>query len=184
MKVVPTPLSGLLEIYPTIYNDDRGWFYESYKKESFVAAGMDYTFVQENQSFSKKGVIRGLHFQREPFAQAKLAAVIYGKVLDVVVDLRPESKTFGQVYSCVLDSERRNMLMVPDGFAHGFSALEDSMFQYKCSNFYHKASEGGIIWNDPQLNIDWQVKNPIVSEKDQVLPTLEEYLRKSLISRG
>lgn len=183
MQVVETPFEGLVEIIPTVYKDDRGWFYEFYKEQNFKAAGIDYTFLQENQSFSKKGVIRGLHFQRQPHAQAKLVSVISGKVLDVVVDLRPASKTFGEVYYCELDSERHNMLMVPDGFAHGFSALEDSIFFYKCSRVFHKESESGIIWNDPQLEINWQVDTPIVSEKDQLLPTLEELLRNSLISR-
>src|SRR5690606_10752642 len=182
MQVIETPFEGLLEIIPTLYQDSRGWFYESFKETTFKAAGINYRFVQENQSFSRKGVIRGLHFQRDPHAQAKLASVLMGKVLDVVVDLRPASRTFGQVYTCVLDSVRRNMLMVPDGFAHGFAALEDSFFFYKCSNFYHKESESGIIWNDPQLAINWQVENPIVSEKDQLLPTLDELLRKSVIS--
>ncbi|HLT75439.1 MAG TPA: dTDP-4-dehydrorhamnose 3,5-epimerase [Ohtaekwangia sp.] len=182
MQVIETPFEGLLEIIPTLYQDSRGWFYESFKETTFKAAGINYRFVQENQSFSRKGVIRGLHFQRDPHAQAKLASVLMGKVLDVVVDLRPASRTFGQVYTCVLDGVRRNMLMVPDGFAHGFAALEDSFFFYKCSNFYHKESESGIIWNDPQLAINWQVENPIVSEKDQLLPTLDELLRKSVIS--
>jgi dTDP-4-dehydrorhamnose 3,5-epimerase len=134
--------------------------------------------VQENTSFSKKGVIRGLHFQHAPHAQGKLVTVLHGKVVDVVVDLRPGSKTFCKVYYLELDSEKRNMLMVPEGFAHGFAALEDSIFYYKCTNFYNKASESGIVWNDPQLNIQWPASNPIVSEKDQVLPTLEELLRK------
>jgi dTDP-4-dehydrorhamnose 3,5-epimerase len=183
MQVIETPFAGLVEIIPALYRDDRGWFYESYKESTFKAAGIDYTFVQENQSFSRKGVIRGLHFQRYPHAQAKLASVITGRVLDVVVDLRPASGTFGQVYSCILDGERRNMLMVPDGFAHGFAALEDSLFFYKCSQFYNKESESGIIWNDPQLNIDWMVDDPLVSEKDQLLPSLDELLRKSVISR-
>jgi dTDP-4-dehydrorhamnose 3,5-epimerase len=184
MQVIQTPFEGLIQLIPTLYQDDRGWFYESYKETTFRQFGINYNFVQENQSYSRKGVIRGLHFQRAPYAQAKLASVSIGKVLDVVVDLRPGSTTFGQVYSCVLDSERRNMLMVPDGFAHGFSALEDTIFHYKCSNYYHKESEGGIIYNDPQLNIDWVVKDPIVSAKDLKLPTLEEFVRKSVISRG
>jgi dTDP-4-dehydrorhamnose 3,5-epimerase len=182
MQVLETPLAGLVEIIPTVFKDSRGWFYESYKETSFKAAGIDYNFVQENQSFSRKGVIRGLHFQHPPYAQAKLACVLLGRVLDVVVDLRPASKTFGEVYSCILDSERRNMLMVPEGFAHGFSALEDSYFFYKCSNFYHKESEAGIIWNDPQLKINWMVDSPLVSDKDQMLPTIDELLRKSVIS--
>jgi dTDP-4-dehydrorhamnose 3,5-epimerase len=183
MQVIQTPLEGLVEIIPSLYHDDRGWFYEFYKETTFRAAGIEYSFPQENQSFSKKGVIRGMHFQKHPFAQAKLASVLVGKVLDVVVDLRPASKTFGQQYSVILDGERRNMLMVPDGFAHGFCTLEDTLFYYKCSNVYDKASESGIVWNDPTLKIDWPVKNPIVSEKDRQLPTFEELLRKSVISR-
>jgi dTDP-4-dehydrorhamnose 3,5-epimerase len=178
MQVIQTPFEGLFQLIPTLFEDERGWFYESYKETTFRSLGINYNFVQENQSYSKKGVIRGLHFQNEPFAQAKLASVLAGKVLDVVVDLRPESETFSQVYSCVLDSRRRNMLMVPEGFAHGFAALEDSLFHYKCSNVYNKPSEGGILFNDPQLNIDWTIKEPIVSEKDRQLPTLDEFLRK------
>ena len=177
MQVLRTPFDGLLELMPTIYSDNRGWFYESFKNSTFRESGIEYDFLQDNQSFSRKGVIRGLHFQREPYAQAKLAMVLVGKVLDVVVDLRPGSQTFGKVYKCVLDGERRNMLMVPDGFAHGFAALEDSMFLYKCSKEYHKEAEGGIIWNDPDLNIDWQVANPIISEKDQKLPAFRDLVK-------
>ena len=121
--------------------------------------------------------------QRAPYAQAKLVTVLSGKVLDVVVDLRTGSKTFGQVYYCLLDGDRRNMLMVPEGFAHGFAALEDSVFFYKCSNLYDKASETGVRWNDPELNIDWRVQDPIISDKDRVLPTMDELLGKSVISR-
>jgi dTDP-4-dehydrorhamnose 3,5-epimerase len=183
MEVKKTAIDGLVEIIPTIFSDDRGWFYEFYKEESFKAAGITYRFVQENQSFSKKGVIRGLHMQLDPHAQAKLVTVIHGKVLDVVVDLRPGSKTFAQVYYCLLESSKRNMLMVPEGFAHGFAALEDSIFFYKCSNAYNRAAEQGVIWNDPQLKINWQVQNPLVSEKDQQLPTLDELLRNSVISQ-
>jgi len=183
MQIKETHIEGLIEIIPSLFKDERGWFYEFYKDSTFKAAGIEYNFLQENQSFSRRGVIRGLHFQFEPYAQAKLASVVFGKVLDVVVDLRPTSKTFGQTYSCVLDSERRNMLMVPDGFGHGFSALEDSIFHYKCSNLYNKEAESGIVWNDTQLKINWQVENPIVSEKDQQLPTFEELLRKYVISR-
>lgn len=183
MTIKETGIEGLVELTPNIFPDSRGWFCESYKDETFHKLGIHYKFRQENQSFSKKGVVRGLHFQRAPHAQAKLVTALTGKVLDVVVDLRPDSKTFKKTYSCLLDSEKRNMLMVPDGFAHGFSALEDAHFFYKCSDVYNKEAEGGIRWNDPQLNINWQVQNPIVSDKDQQLPTLEEYLRNSLISR-
>jgi dTDP-4-dehydrorhamnose 3,5-epimerase len=184
MQFIKTPFEGLFEIIPTLHHDSRGWFYEVYKQPTFEAAGIEYSFVQENQSFSKKGVVRGLHFQNPPFAQAKLASVLVGKALDVVVDLRPTSSTFGKVYTCLLDAGRRNMLMVPDGFAHGFAALEDTVFHYKCTNVYNKASESGILWNDPELNIDWQVETPIVSDKDLQLPTLKELMRKSLISRS
>jgi dTDP-4-dehydrorhamnose 3,5-epimerase len=178
MQVIQTPFEGLFQLIPVLFEDERGWFYEAYKENTFRALGIHYNFVQENQSYSRKGVIRGLHFQHEPHAQAKLASVLVGKVLDVVVDLRPGSPTFRQVYSCVLDSERRNMLMVPEGFAHGFAALEESIFHYKCSSFYNKTAEGGILFNDPDLNIEWPVKDPIVSEKDRQLPRLEEFLRK------
>lgn len=182
MHIKETGFDGLLEITPAVYPDDRGWFYEFYKASRFKSSGISYNFVQENQSFSKKGVVRGLHLQHEPYAQAKLVTVIQGKALDVVVDLRRHSKTFSKVYYCLLESEKHNMLMVPDGFAHGFAALEDTILFYKCTNEYHRESEDGIVWNDPQLNIDWQVRNPIVSEKDQQLPTLEEFLRKSVTS--
>jgi dTDP-4-dehydrorhamnose 3,5-epimerase len=183
MQIIQTGIDDLVEIIPAVYGDDRGWFYEFYKTDTFQKNGIPYTFVQENQSFSKKGVVRGLHMQLAPHAQAKLVTVISGCVLDVVVDLRPGSKTFGKVYYCELNSTKRNMLMVPEGFAHGFSALEDSIFFYKCSNLYNKESETGVLWNDPQLNIDWRVDQPILSEKDGKLPTLDELLRKSLISR-
>src|SRR5690606_20620958 len=171
MQIKETGIDGLIEIVPNIYRDDRGWFYEFYRDSVLKEAGIDMTFPQENMSFSKKGVLRGLHFQRAPYAQAKLTAVISGSVLDVVVDLRTGSRTFGQVYTCRLDSERRNMLLVPEGFAHGFVALEESIFYYKCSNVFHKESESGIHWNDPDLNIQWPVENPIVSQKDKELPT-------------
>ena len=158
--------------------------FKIYKDSTLREFGINTSFPQENLSFSKKGVIRGLHFQRFPHAQAKLAAVINGSVLDVVVDLRKGSRTFGESYVCKLDSERKNMLLVPDGFAHGFAALEDSIFFYKCSSVFHKASESGVLWNDPTLNIKWPVAEPIVSEKDKLLPTFEELLRNSVISRN
>jgi dTDP-4-dehydrorhamnose 3,5-epimerase len=181
--VRPTGFEGLLEIIPTIYSDERGWFYEVYKEETFRSHNIIHQFVQENQSFSRKGVVRGLHMQLAPYAQAKLASAVTGRVLDVVVDLRKGSNTFGKVYQYVLDSRIRNMLMVPEGFAHGFAALEDSIFSYKCSSPYNPKSETGVIWNDPDLNIDWQVADPILSPKDQQLPTLADLLRKSVILR-
>lgn len=183
IQVKETGFEGLVEIYPTVFHDERGWFFEVYKETTFHEKGIPFHFIQENQSFSKKNVIRGLHLQREPYAQAKLVTVLQGKALDVAVDLRPGSPTFCKVYYCLLESSRHNMLMIPDGFAHGFAALEDTVFFYKCSNVYNKEAEAGIAWNDPQLNINWQVANPVVSEKDRQLPSLEEFLRKSVISQ-
>lgn len=183
MQVIETGFDGLVELIPNIFHDDRGWFYEFYKESSLKGAGIPCSFPQENLSFSTKGVVRGLHFQRPPYAQAKLVTVLSGSVMDVVVDIRPNSPTFAKSYHCKLDSTRRNMLFVPEGFAHGFAALEDSMFYYKCSNVYNKASESGIVWNDPQLNIQWPVSEPLVSDKDKVLPSFEQLLRNSVISR-
>jgi dTDP-4-dehydrorhamnose 3,5-epimerase len=182
MQVHTTSFEGLIEIYPDVFEDERGWFYEFYKEETFKKHRLHYSFPQENQSFSKKGVIRGLHFQRAPYAQAKLVTVLTGRVLDVVVDLRPKSQTFKEVFYCVLDSRKRNMLMVPEGFAHGFGALEDSVFFYKCSNVYNKASESGIRWNDPELNIDWGISEPIISMKDAELPSMAELLENLITS--
>lgn len=176
-----TGIAGLIEIAPKVFPDDRGLFFESYRGEWNKYLGSDYSFVQENQSFSKKGVIRGLHFQKPPYAQAKLVRVIVGKVLDVVVDLRRDSATFGKSYSVILDGQKHNQLLVPEGFAHGLAALEDSIFFYKCSNVYHKESELGIRWNDPALGIQWPFEKPIVSEKDEVLPTLQELILNSVI---
>ena len=179
MTIKETGFQGLVEIFPRIFEDDRGFFFEAYNKEVFNDHGIHYDFVQDNQSFSKKGVIRGLHMQLAPYAQAKFVKVITGKVLDVVVDMRPESDTYGKVYYCMLDSKLNNSLMIPEGFAHGFAALEDSVFSYKCSNLYHKASETGILYNDETLNIDWGVENPIVSEKDLELPTFREFVARN-----
>lgn len=183
MQIIETPIKGLLEIIPDVFHDSRGWFFEFYKEKVFKDAGMQYSFKQENISFSSKGVVRGLHFQYPPKDQAKLVSVLDGKVLDAVVDIRKGSPSFGKSHTCILDAEKHNILMVPEGFAHGFAALEDSIFIYKSSDIYHKESEGGIVWNDPLLNIDWPLTDPVLSEKDSGLPTLEELLRKSLISR-
>lgn len=177
MQIKKTEFDGLIEMFPDVFDDERGWFYEFYKTSTFKASGMDNQFVQDNLSFSKKGVIRGLHFQLPPYGQAKLVTVVSGRVLDVVVDLRKNSRTFGRVYQCELDSIQKKMLFVPEGFAHGFAALEDTVFFYKCSNVFHKQSESGILWNDPHLNIKWPVANPVVSAKDMLLPTLEELNR-------
>lgn len=180
MQVIKKSLEGLVEIIPTVYKDERGSFFETFNKQVFEANGLPTNFVQDNQSFSKKGVVRGLHFQRTPHAQGKLVRVIVGRVLDIAVDIRPDSPTFGQYEAVELYADRGNMFYLPEGFAHGFAALEDSVFIYKCTNLYHKASEGGIIWNDPDIHIDWQVSNPIVSEKDLQLPSFKVYFEQAL----
>lgn len=182
MQIIKTGIEGLVEIIPDVYQDNRGWFLEFYKENSFHLHGIHYKFMQENLSFSQKGVIRGLHFQLPPHQQAKLVSVLSGKVMDVVVDLRKDSRTFGKTHFCTLDSTLHNMLMVPEGFAHGFAALEDSLFLYKSSNIYNRDFESGIRWNDPQLNIKWPFENAVLSEKDQNLPLFQELLGKSVIS--
>ncbi|WP_028980708.1 dTDP-4-dehydrorhamnose 3,5-epimerase [Sporocytophaga myxococcoides] len=167
-------IKDLFEITPRLFKDDRGFFFESYNTKVFKDNGLDLTFVQDNQSYSIPGVVRGLHFQNAPHAQGKLVRVIKGKILDVAVDIRKDSPTFGKYDTFLLDSEKCNMVYIPEGFAHGFSALEESIVFYKCTDLYHKESESGIIWNDPSLNIDWMVKNPLVSDKDQLLKPLKE----------
>jgi len=183
MQIIETGIKDLVEIIPTVYHDSRGWFYEFYKNEVFHQAGITYSFSQENISFSKRGVVRGMHFQLPPYEQAKLVSVLQGKVLDVVVDLRKGSETFGKVYTCELDAEKHNLLMVPEGFAHGFAAQEDSIFLYKTSNLYNRDAECGIRWDDPTLSIQWPLADPLLSDKDRNLPSFDELLRKSLISR-
>lgn len=170
-------IQGLLELKPAIFKDPRGFFFESYNEKTFKEAGLECHFVQDNQSFSHPGVVRGLHFQRKPYAQAKLVRVLKGKILDVAVDLRKSSPTFGQHVCVELNSEEQNMLFIPEGFAHGFHALEESVVLYKCNNFYNKASESGLLWNDPALGIDWKTNNANVSDKDIILPTLEELIK-------
>jgi len=177
MKIEKTPIQDLVIINPTVFNDERGYFFEAYNKAKFNANGILYDFIQDNQSFSKRGVIRGLHLQINPFAQAKLVRVLEGEILDVAVDLRKGSATYGQHFSVVLSTENKKQLMVPHGFAHGFSVLsETASVMYKVDQAYHKESERGIRYDDPTLNIDWQVdpNEVIVSEKDLVLPIFEE----------
>jgi dTDP-4-dehydrorhamnose 3,5-epimerase len=173
MQIRETSIAGLVEIFPRVFEDERGMFFESYNEQVFLKLGLPTHFVQDNQSFSKKGVVRGLHFQNAPFAQGKLVRVISGRVLDVAVDIRPDSPTFGKHEIFELRSDINNIAYIPEGFAHGFVALEDSVFSYKCTNVYDKASESGILWSDPDLGIDWGVENPIVSEKDIILPTFK-----------
>ena len=167
MQVVKLPISGLLLFKPNIYKDERGYFFESWNEELFKSNGVDLSFVQDNQSFSHKNVIRGLHFQNPPYAQGKLVRVIQGSVIDVAVDLRKKSSTYGQYYSVELSSKNNYIFWIPPGFAHGFATLEDkTIFSYKCTNVYNKKSEGSLIWNDVDLNIDWGIDDPIVSSKD------------------
>lgn len=177
MNFIPTTISDCFIIEPQIISDDRGYFMESFNENKFQnGIGQDVHFVQDNQSFSSKGVLRGLHYQTGIHAQAKLVRVLSGEVLDVAVDIRPESKTFGQYTSALLSAENQRQFFVPRGFAHGFLVLsETATFFYKCDNFYNKESEGGIIYNDVSLNIDWQfsTENLLISEKDMHLPTLE-----------
>lgn len=177
MKVIETKLKGCFVLESAIFNDERGYFFESFNAERFnKAIGQRINFVQDNQSFSKKGVVRALHYQIGKHAQAKLVRVIQGSVLDVAIDLRKESKTFGQHVAIELSSENKKQLFIPRGFAHGFITLsETAEFFYKCDNYYNKAAEGGIIYNDPTININWKLlpEEIQVSEKDIVLPTLE-----------
>ncbi len=171
-------IEGLIEIIPSVFSDERGYFFELFQNQKFKDLGLNMTFIQDNQSFSKKNVIRGLHFQSTPYSQGKLVMAITGKVLDVALDLRSDSPTFGKHKKIVLDSSIHNMLYIPEGFAHGFSTLEDSVFFYKCTTYYNKSADGGIRWNDPELNIDWEVNGPVVSEKDKSLPMFAEFKRK------
>ncbi|MCX7861800.1 MAG: dTDP-4-dehydrorhamnose 3,5-epimerase [Bacteroidales bacterium] len=173
MRVVKTPIEGLLVVEPSIYYDNRGYFFESYNEKVFRDIGIYEKFVQDNESYSTYGVIRGLHYQIEPFAQAKLVRVSKGKVWDVAVDLRKNSPTFGKWFGIELNDENKRMLFIPRGMAHGFSVLSDTaIFIYKCDNFYHKDSERGICFNDEHLNIDWKLPSDkyIISDKDKQLP--------------
>lgn len=168
MIIENTPLQDLMLITPNVYQDDRGYFMESYNLQKLEKA-IRVTFVQDNESLSGKGVLRGLHFQVPPFAQAKLIRVIQGSILDVAVDLRKNSGTFGQHYKHVISGENKKQLFIPEGFAHGFLSLENNtILNYKCSNYYHPQSERSIIWNDETLNIDWQTNSPILAEKDEL----------------
>ncbi len=168
MKIINTPLDGLLVFAPEIYEDDRGYFFESWNKKIFKEFGLNYEFNQDNQSLSKYGVLRGLHFQNPPYAQGKLVRVVKGKVLDVVVDIRSDSSTYGSHYKIELSGTNKLIFWIPPGFAHGFITLEnDTIFSYKCTSVYNKQSEQALLWSDKTLNIDWQIKKPIVSQKDQ-----------------
>ncbi|MDF3078224.1 MAG: dTDP-4-dehydrorhamnose 3,5-epimerase [Sphingobacteriaceae bacterium] len=177
MNFIETPIKDLYIIEPKVWKDDRGYFYESYNEKAFKDAGIHASFVQDNQSFSQKGTLRGLHAQAHPYAQGKLVRVIQGSVTDVAVDFRKGSPTFGQHFSIELTGGNFKMFWVPPGFLHGFVTLEDNtIFAYKVTNLYDKASEVGARWDDPDLNIDWGIGHDevILSEKDRVLPFLKD----------
>ncbi|HEV7231783.1 MAG TPA: dTDP-4-dehydrorhamnose 3,5-epimerase [Bacteroidia bacterium] len=168
MEILKTPLEGLFLIKPKVFEDGRGYFYESWNREVFMKAGISTDFIQDNQSLSQKNVLRGLHFQNPPHAQAKLVRVINGAVNDVALDLRKNSPTYGKHFSVELTATNMLQLFIPEGFAHGFETLEDNtIFSYKCSSLYHKASEDCILWNDPHLAISWKTEHPVLSEKDR-----------------
>jgi len=179
MNFIETPIKGLLVIEPKIWPDARGYFFESYNQRLFKEAGINVDFVQDNQSLSQKGVLRGLHAQAPPFAQGKLVRVIKGKVLDVVVDVRKGSPTYGQHYSVELSGQNQRIFWVPPGFLHGFATLEDeTIFTYKVSGFYNKASEVGVRWDDQSFSIDWALERGdiLVSEKDSQLPDFNDFV--------
>ncbi|MCX6241342.1 MAG: dTDP-4-dehydrorhamnose 3,5-epimerase [Bacteroidetes bacterium] len=176
MEIIKTPLEGLLIIKPDVFEDERGYFFESFNHGKFLKLGLDLKFMQDNESKSKKGVLRGLHFQAPPFAQGKLVRVMRGSVLDVAVDIRRDSPTYGKWESIVLSGQNKWMYWVPEGFAHGFATLEDdTIFFYKCTNIYNKASEGSILWNDSDLNINWGLESPVISDKDKISPKFTEF---------
>ena len=178
MKLIKTDIEGIVIVEPRVYGDERGYFFESFNAERFLAeTGVEVTFVQDNESCSKRGVLRGLHFQKEPYAQAKLVRVVQGRVLDVAVDIRPESPTFGKYVMTELSGDNHRQMFIPKGFAHGYVVLEDdTVFQYKCDEYYHPEAEGGIAWNDPQIGIEWPIAEGevILSEKDKNRPLLSE----------
>ncbi len=170
MEVIKGDIDGLLIFHPRVFTDNRGYFFESFNQEKFnQLTGLDIQFCQDNESMSNKNVLRGLHFQKPPFAQGKLVRVISGKVLDVAVDIRKSSATYGKCQLVELSAENKKIFWIPPGFAHGFLVLEENtVFSYKCSNYYSPESEGTIKWNDKDLNIEWPISNPNVSEKDNV----------------
>ena len=181
MTVETTHIEGCVIITPRIISDDRGYFFESFNKKAFEKeTGIEVNFVQDNQSKSNRGVLRGLHFQTGDYKQAKLVRVVKGKVLDVCVDLRPDSPTFKEHFSIILDDQENKQLFIPRGFAHGFLVLDDdTIFNYKCDQYYHKDAEAGIIYNDPTFNIDWNFPEDqfILSEKDRSLPTFDQFFK-------
>ncbi len=176
MPITKTPFPGLLIFEPNVFEDHRGYFFESYNKNTLAKEAVETVFIQDNQASSAFGVVRGLHYQLDPHAQTKLIRVLSGAIVDVAVDLRKGSPTYGQAYTITLSAENKKQLLVPKGFAHGYSVISDvAEVFYKCDEFYHKESEGGIAWNDPALAINWQVpvEKAKISEKDALLPSLQ-----------
>lgn len=177
MTIETTLIDDLIIINPTVFEDERGYFMESYNQQKLAEFGIAIDFVQDNQSFSKRGTLRGLHYQNPPYAQTKLVRVLQGEIIDVVVDVRKYSPTYGQHYAIRLSAENKKQLLIPQGFAHGFSVVsETAVVMYKCDQFYNKESEDGIRFDDPALGIDWgiDVEEAIVSEKDQILPLFKD----------
>ena len=177
MEIIETRFDGLRVIIPTVWEDHRGSFFESFNEDRYLKNGIETRFVQDNEAYSTYGVIRGLHYQLPPYGQAKLVRVTQGEVLDVVVDLRKESATYGQQFSLILNDITKKQLFIPEGFAHGYAVLsEEATFAYKCNNYYSPTHEGGIRYDDPGLNIDWLLptETHVISEKDQSLPFLHE----------
>lgn len=167
MEIIKTEIPDVLIIKPDVFEDKRGYFFESYNKAAFLKLGLDIEFLQDNQSLSEKGVLRGLHFQKPPFAQGKLVRVIKGSVIDVAVDIRKNSPSYGKYVITTLTEKNKWMFYMPEGFAHGFLTLEDNtVFAYKCTQLYNKNAEDVIRWNDPSLNIPWEIVKPILSERD------------------
>lgn len=178
MPLISTGFDGLMIFEPRVLEDDRGYFYESYNRQVYENSGLHYDWVQDNQAFSCRGVVRGLHYQTDEMAQAKLVRVIQGEVLDVVVDIRPDSATYGKSFSIILNDKNKSQLLVPRGFAHGYAVLsETALFFYKCDNYYSKAHEGGILYNDPELSIDWMLNENeiLLSEKDKIQPVFKHH---------
>lgn len=177
MEIISTEIPDVKIIKPDVFVDSRGYFFESYNSEKFLRAGIDVRFEQDNESCSQKDVVRGLHFQSPPFAQGKLVRVMKGAVLDVAVDIRKGSPWYGKWVSIVLTESNKWMYWIPEGFAHGFKTLENhTVFFYKCTKIYNKESEGCIRWNDPLLSINWEIENPVLSERDQLAPIFDNFV--------
>jgi dTDP-4-dehydrorhamnose 3,5-epimerase len=177
LTIRKTGFEGLLILEPKVFGDSRGYFIETYNQREWLGAGINHSFVQDNQSLSGKNIIRGLHFQRPPHAQAKLVRVIQGKVLDVVVDIRKSSPTYGQSFITILSADNFAQLYIPEGFAHGFATLEDdTLFVYKCSDYYYPEFEDGLPWDDKDLGIDWNIQHPVLSERDKNFKPFKDFV--------